>query len=366
MCKRTIMKWEALQLFILIRASPAVIILSSLIILYNTIYPKYGEYFAKAMSGIGSMYFTKEAFDKLYPGYGSSYVNFYGGAGFLFEQGSSRGHVQETTTIPITFAFTIRNQFTAALTTIRASLAERENLYKLRKDFYTSAAETAKKSPILAGYVFGDPSDHTRTKGFLDLLLLHEVEVYANGTSITMGGQRFEKDHSLVAIGQTLLHHLQVGARHSLRGVGRNGLELRPRRFDPRRRSRGFLLGAQVGRQGHETGTEEEGDPEGVHEAVTWHSGAPGGGSGAAAAWRRAQTGPGGWQIWRVHRRRAGRRTRCRCPAGRLPHWGAPPGPCRTRYNASGQPASSLPWVNTSAESLAGSAGSYFKYGAAL
>ena len=165
--------------------------------LYDNIYPKYGEYFARAMSGIGSMYFTKEAFDKLYPGYGSSYINFYGGAGFLFEQGSSRGHVQETTTIPITFAFTIRNQFTASLTTIRASLAERAALYKLRKDFYTSAAETAKKSPI-RGYVFGDPADQTRTNAFLDILLLHEVEVYQNGNSISMGAQRFEKDQSYV------------------------------------------------------------------------------------------------------------------------------------------------------------------------
>ena len=57
--------------------------------LYTTIYPKYAGYFADAMNKIGSMYFTKEAYDKLYPGYGSSYINFYGGAGFLFEQASS-------------------------------------------------------------------------------------------------------------------------------------------------------------------------------------------------------------------------------------------------------------------------------------
>jgi hypothetical protein len=163
--------------------------------LYDNIYPTYGEYFAKAMSGIGSMYFTKEAFDKLYPGYGSSYINFYGGAGFLFEQGSSRGHIQETTTIPITFAFTIRNQFTASLTTIRASLTEKQKLYKLRKDFYVNAAETAKKSPV-RGYVFGDPEDHTRTNAFLDLLLLHEVEVYKNTSTINAGGKNFEKDQS--------------------------------------------------------------------------------------------------------------------------------------------------------------------------
>jgi hypothetical protein len=165
--------------------------------LYDIIYPKYGEYFAKAMSGIGSMYFTKEAFDKLYPGYGSSYINFYGGAGFLFEQGSSRGHLQETTTIPISFAFTIRNQFTASLATIRASLAERASLYKLRKDFYTNAAETAKKSPV-RGYVFGDPADNTRTNTFIEKLLMHEVDVYQNNSSISIGGKTFEKDVTYV------------------------------------------------------------------------------------------------------------------------------------------------------------------------
>jgi hypothetical protein len=148
--------------------------------LYKTIYPLYAQYFANATDKIGSMYFTKEAYDKLYPGYGSSYINFYGGAGFLFEQASSRGHIQETPTIPITFAFTIRNQFTASLTTIRASIAEKAQLLKMRKLFYQTAKTQAAASPI-KGYLFGDPKDVTRTKAFIDMLLLHEVEVYEAG-----------------------------------------------------------------------------------------------------------------------------------------------------------------------------------------
>ena len=145
--------------------------------LYKNIYPKFGEYFTKATNSIGSMYFTKEAFDKLYPGYGSSYINFYGGAGFLFEQGSSRGHVQETTTIPITFGFTIRNQFTASLATITASLAEKESLIELRKQFYVTAKQQAGNS-IIKGYNFGDAKDFNRTKAFIDLLLLHKIDIY--------------------------------------------------------------------------------------------------------------------------------------------------------------------------------------------
>jgi hypothetical protein len=165
--------------------------------LYDTVYPKFGEYFSEAMNSIGSLYFTKEAFDKLYPGYGSSYVNFYGGAGFLFEQASSRGHIQNTTTIPITFAFTIRNQFTASLATVRASLAEKPMLLKMRRDFYKTTQAQAKANPV-KGYIFGDSNDQSRTFAFVNLLRLHEIEVYDLPRDITLAGKNFEKGKSFV------------------------------------------------------------------------------------------------------------------------------------------------------------------------
>jgi hypothetical protein len=180
--------------------------------LYDKVYPKFGNYFAAAMNQIGSTYFTKEVFDKLYPGYGSSYINFYGGAGFLFEQASSRGHVQETTTIPLRFAFTIRNQFVAALTTVRASLAEKADLINLRHEFYKTAMTQAKANPVKA-YIFGDAQDDTRTQAFVNLLLLHHIDCYAleanytvqpkgflaEGTSFSgEGGQKFEKGKAYI------------------------------------------------------------------------------------------------------------------------------------------------------------------------
>lgn len=165
--------------------------------LYDVVHPKFAEYFSQGMNSIGSMYFTKESYDKLYPGYGSSYVNFYGGIGILFEQASSRGHVQETTTIPITFGFTIRNQVTASMSTLRASATEKEMLRKLRKDFFTSAMAQAKASPIKA-YVFGAPEDATRTNAFINLLLMHQIEVYELGQNITAGGKTFAREKSYI------------------------------------------------------------------------------------------------------------------------------------------------------------------------
>ena len=164
-------------------------------VLYDKIYPKFGEYFAGAMNKIGSQYFTKEAFDKLYPGYGSSYVNFFGGAGFLFEQASSRGHVQNTPAGPVTFAFTIRNQFVAGLTTVRASLAEREQLINLRLSFYKTTSAQAKANPVKA-YVFGDKQDVNRTNAFIDLLLRHQIEVYDLPKDLSVANKKFEKGTS--------------------------------------------------------------------------------------------------------------------------------------------------------------------------
>lgn len=165
--------------------------------IYDVVHPKFAEYFSKGMNSIGSLYFTEEAYDKLYPGYGSSYVNFYGGIGFLFEQASSRGHVQETTTIPLTFGFTIRNQFTASLATLRGAAGEKEMLRKLRQNFFSSAMAQAKASPI-KGYVFGEPMDASRTHAFINLLLMHQVEVYELGQNVTVNGKVFEKSKAYV------------------------------------------------------------------------------------------------------------------------------------------------------------------------
>ena len=82
----------------------------------------FGEYFANALDSIGSFYFTKEVFDGTYPGYGSSYPDLQGALALLFEQASSRGHLQKTAFGEITFTFTIRNQYVSGMTTVKAAV----------------------------------------------------------------------------------------------------------------------------------------------------------------------------------------------------------------------------------------------------
>src|SRR5690625_6520175 len=86
---------------------------------YTVLTETLSGYFAEALDGLGSLYFTKEVFDNTYPGYGSTYPNFLGGLGLVFEQASARGHLQENEYGELSFAFTIRHQLARSLATIR-------------------------------------------------------------------------------------------------------------------------------------------------------------------------------------------------------------------------------------------------------
>jgi hypothetical protein len=143
---------------------------------YEDLNNLFGDYFAKALDNIGSLYFTKEVFDGTYPGYGSSYPDLQGGLGLLFEQASSRGHKQTTDFGEITFPFTIRNQFISSITTVKAAVENKAQMRKYQQDFFKSAISRATKSKT-KGYTFGDDFDQNRVKAFIDKLLLHRIEV---------------------------------------------------------------------------------------------------------------------------------------------------------------------------------------------
>jgi len=144
---------------------------------YETLNNLFGDYFSKALDSIGSLYFTKEVFDNTYPGYGSSYPDIQGGLALLFEQASSRGHVQNTSYGKITFPFTIRNHYTSSLTTVKASVENTALLRKYQQDFFKDNARNTVKNEV-ANYIFGDDFDKNRVKAFIDQLLLHRIKVY--------------------------------------------------------------------------------------------------------------------------------------------------------------------------------------------
>ena len=147
---------------------------------YEDLNNLFAPYFSSALDKIGSFYYTKESFDGTYPGYGSSYPDLQGGLALLFEQASSRGHIQDTDYGKMTFAFTIRNQYTSGIATIKAAVENNAYLRKYQQNFFKSALKKKAKSGF-AGYEFGDDYDMNRNKAFVDQLLTHKIKVYKKG-----------------------------------------------------------------------------------------------------------------------------------------------------------------------------------------
>ena len=152
---------------------------------YEDLNELFAKYFSSALDKIGSFYYTKESFDGTYPGYGSSYPDLQGGLALLFEQASSRGHVQDTDYGKITFAFTIRNQYTSGFATIKAAVENKAYLRKYQQSFFKSAMSQKAKTGF-AGYEFGDDYDMNRNKAFVEYLLTHKIKVYKNGKKYTV------------------------------------------------------------------------------------------------------------------------------------------------------------------------------------
>ena len=144
---------------------------------YSVLSPIFAEYYVKALDSIGSFYYTKESFDETYPGYGSSYPDVQGAVAILFEQASSRGHLQETNYGTMSFGFTIRNQYLSSIATVEAAVDNKDLLRDYQMRFFNSSVTEFKNEKVKA-YEFGDMYDQNRNKAFIDKLLLHKIKVY--------------------------------------------------------------------------------------------------------------------------------------------------------------------------------------------
>lgn len=156
-----------------------------------------GDFHAEALNGIGSLYYTEESFDDFYYGKGSTFPDINGGIGILFEQASSRGHAQESVNGVLTFPFTIRNQFTAALSTLAAAQTKREELLEYQNEFFSQAREegSESKSKLL---VFGSNKDKSKSAHLAQILERHQISIYKLKSELKTGSETYAIDDSYV------------------------------------------------------------------------------------------------------------------------------------------------------------------------
>ena len=158
---------------------------------------KFGSYHAKALDKRGSLYFTQERFDDFYMGKGSTYPDLHGCVGILFEQASSRGHVQRNQDGILKFHDTIANHFTTSLSSLRATSAMRKELIDFKRSFYQQSLKRAKKQDIQT-YVFTCPHNRTRLDEFAKTLKRHDIQCFSLKEDLVYGDKTFAKNSSLV------------------------------------------------------------------------------------------------------------------------------------------------------------------------
>jgi len=156
-----------------------------------------GEYHAKALDAIGSFYYTQEGYDDFYYGKGSTFPDVQGAIGILFEQASSRGHAQESINGVLRFPFTIRNQFTTALSSLKAINEMREDLLNYQRQFYKDAAAEAAKDPVKA-IVFGAGKDKTRAAALAEVIARQNIDIYKPSASRTINNKTYETEGSYI------------------------------------------------------------------------------------------------------------------------------------------------------------------------
>ena len=153
-----------------------------------------GNYHAKAFDKIGSLYYSEESFDDFYYGKGSTFPDINGSIGILFEQASSRGHAQETENGILTFPFTIRNQVTAAFSTLEAAQKLRVKILQYQQDFYAESRKTFEKKAL----VFGDEKDAAKTFHLAEVLKKQQIKIHEVDSDFSQNGKNFKKGYSYV------------------------------------------------------------------------------------------------------------------------------------------------------------------------
>ena len=164
-------------------------------------------YHAKAFDKIGSLYYTEESFDDFYYGKGSTFPDINGSIGILFEQGSARGHIQESENGLVTFPFAIRNQFTASLSTLEAAKNMRTTILRYQRQFYENARKEASRTTAKA-YIFGDEKDAAKAYHLAEILKRHNIAIHEIQNDVTVNGTKYKKGASYVVPRNQRQHRL--------------------------------------------------------------------------------------------------------------------------------------------------------------
>lgn len=155
------------------------------------------QYHAAALDARGVTYFTEERFDDFFLGKGSTYPDFHGGIGILFEQASARGIVQDSVNGKVHFGAAIQNQVTTSLSSLAAVGDLHDALIQQQREFYADNYALARQE-ALAAYAFIVPGDPVRRQRLAALLAAHRVAGYLLSEDLGAGENRLPAGETII------------------------------------------------------------------------------------------------------------------------------------------------------------------------
>jgi hypothetical protein len=155
-----------------------------------------GDFHAAALDKTKQLYFTQESYDDFYYGKGSTYPDAHGSIGILFEQASSRGHLQDSDHGTLAFSDTIQNQVTTSLSTFSGALANKQAILEYQVEFAKQTRELIKEDDI-AGYILNEKFDQARFSKMLDILSSHQIQYFPLSKDIRVEEQTFDSINSM-------------------------------------------------------------------------------------------------------------------------------------------------------------------------
>ncbi|NND88004.1 MAG: zinc carboxypeptidase, partial [Flavobacteriaceae bacterium] len=95
----------------------------------------------------------------------------------------------------LTFPFTIRNQFTAALSTLEAGVNMRKQLLDYQRNFFQNASKEASSGGAI---VFGDEKDASKAYHLAEILERHKITFHELKDDFTSEGKNYKKGNAYI------------------------------------------------------------------------------------------------------------------------------------------------------------------------
>ena len=155
------------------------------------------QHHGQALDRISHRYYSGESYDDFYPGKGATFPDLNASIAILYEALPIYGHKKNSPHGDFTFTDTVQSHYVTSLSTLKGAHDIRDRLLVYPQRFYAQALERAKKHPGRA-WVFGTDNDPARAQGLVDLLKLHQVEVYPLGKTLRANGTLFSAGNAWV------------------------------------------------------------------------------------------------------------------------------------------------------------------------